>query len=164
MIFWKYKDLLDQIRQEFGLYRSRKLQDFLLRKLKEQLTLLEYNDDVTFDDLNKLHLPPLKIVASDIGRHVSRVYSGRGGNELNGSVLEAVGASMTYPFVFRPVQVNDRFLMDGGLCSNLPIFLFEKERRSDGLRFVHVLLPTKVELRCEKWYKQLTRYLKRPPN
>jgi NTE family protein len=132
-IFWKYRDLLNQIRQDFGLYRSRKLQDFLLRKLKQKLSSLEYQDDVTFDDLNRLHLPPLKIVASDIGRHISRVYSGSGGNEVNGSVLEAVGASMTYPFVFQPVRSNDRFLMDGGLCSNLPIFLFERERRSDGL-------------------------------
>jgi NTE family protein len=145
-IFWKYKDLLDQITQEFGLYRSRKLQDFLLRKLKEKLPSLEHYDDVTFDDLNTLHLPPLKIVASDIGRHISRVYSGsRGVNELNGSVLEAVGASMTYPFVFRPVQVNDRFLMDGGLCSNLPIFLFERERRSDGLPVIAFdLIASKV--------------------
>src|ERR1041384_992825 len=133
-IFWKYKDLIDQITQEFGLYRSRKLQDFLLRKLKEKLTSLEHKNDISFNDLNELHLPPLKIVASDIGLHVSRVYSGsHGGNNINGSVLEAVGASMTYPFVFRPMQVNYRFLMDGGLCSNLPIFLFERERRSDGL-------------------------------
>jgi NTE family protein len=40
---------------------------------------------------------------------------------------------MSYPFAFQPVRVGTRLLVDGGLCSNLPVFLFEKERQADRL-------------------------------
>jgi NTE family protein len=44
-------------------------------------------------------------------------------------VLKAVRASMSYPFVFRPVPIGEQFLVDGGLSINLPIHIFEAERR-----------------------------------
>jgi NTE family protein len=85
----------------------------------------------TFQDLKNLKCPPLKIVASDLGTRLPLIFSDSGGDEQNGPVLDAVRASMSYPFIFKPVRFNNRLLVDGGLCSNLPVFLFNRERERD---------------------------------
>ncbi len=133
LLFWKL-GLIRRLNVDLGLYDGQKLKRFLLEKIKAAKTpQFDHHKDITFRDLEKAGCVPLKIVASDIGlcRHV--VYSGSGGDEINGSVLDAIRASISYPFVFKPVKHNDRFFVDGGLSSNLPIFLFEKERQRDGL-------------------------------
>lgn len=38
---------------------------------------------------------------------------------------------MSYPFVFTPIADGDRVLVDGGLSSNLPVFLFQEEQRKN---------------------------------
>lgn len=132
-ILWRHRDLIQKLVKEFGLYDAGRLQRFLLEKALEKIPALRGQSDISFNDLVKNGRPLLKIVVSDIGSRELKVYSATGGEDLNGSVIDAVRASMSYPFVFLPVQMNNRYLVDGGLTSNLPIFLFEKERRSDGL-------------------------------
>ena len=62
------------------------------------------------------------------------------------SVLEAVRASTCYPFVFRPYNMNGRRLVDGGLASNLPAFLFHKEYQQTGFPvFAFDLTPEDVD-------------------
>jgi NTE family protein len=78
-------------------------------------------------------LHPLKILATDVDSRMPVIFSAAGGHEQNGSVVDAVRASISYPYVFRPVMSNDRLLVDGGLCSNLPILLFAQERNVDRL-------------------------------
>ena len=41
----------------------------------------------------------------------------------NGSLIQAMRASMSIPIVFEPVRNNGRILMDGGLAHNLPVHL-----------------------------------------
>lgn len=46
------------------------------------------------------------------------------GNEVvieNGSLAEAMRASMSIPGLFKPVKKDDKVLVDGGLCNNLPV-------------------------------------------
>ncbi len=46
------------------------------------------------------------------------------GNEIwirDGSMLEAVRASCTYPGLFSPVQRDDRWLLDGGIVNPVPV-------------------------------------------
>jgi len=124
-------DLLFRIYRNCGLYQAQPLQDFLLTKIKTKLPRLRHRSDITFDDLTKEGCVPLKIVATDLRNRSARIYSASGGHDYNGSVIDAVRASMSYPFVFCPVLMNNTFLVDGGVSSNLPIFLFENERRTD---------------------------------
>lgn len=133
---WQNRRLLSTIVDALGLYHGQKIRDLLLGLVKQKLPALQGQHDFTFDDLNRLGCTPLKIVASDVRMRRPTVYSGAGGVEVNGSVVDAVRASMSYPFVFQPVRINDRYLVDGGLTSNLPVFLFESERRNDGLPVV----------------------------
>lgn len=53
-------------------------------------------------------------VATDLGTRDSVVLT-------EGSVADAVAASISVPGLFRPVKIDGRTLMDGGLTQNLPL-------------------------------------------
>src|SRR5215469_2857784 len=124
-----YKPLFKQLTTNFGLIDGRRLKEKLFQLVKKKLPDLQ--EGFTFHDLDQEKCKPLKFVASDLGGRQPAIYSSAGGYELNGPVLEAVRASMSYPFIFTPVRVADRFVVDGGLCSNLPVFVFDDERRQN---------------------------------
>ncbi|MDD7967174.1 patatin-like phospholipase family protein [Actinomycetospora lemnae] len=68
------------------------------------------------------HLPvPLAVIAADIDQGTMTVYSSRTNPRMK--VIDAVRRSMSIPFVFEP-QGPQRQIVDGGLCSNFPLFLF----------------------------------------
>lgn len=118
-----------------GLYSGNALRDFLLQQVIEKLAerdaekadALQAKQDVTFGDLKELGCDPLKVVASDVTRHRPVVFP-RDCGDYGESVIAAVRASASYPFLFRPVQ-GAHLLSDGGLASNLPCFLFNEEYR-----------------------------------
>ena len=56
---------------------------------------------------------PLKIVASDFYDQEAQVFT-------SGSLRTAVAASMALPAIFKPVVVNNKALIDGGLTNPLP--------------------------------------------
>lgn len=115
--------------QHLGLYTGDRIKDFLLEKAKAKIPSFQSYQDVTFEDLEKAGCVPLRIVASNVlgGRSaiLPRDY------EMYGrSALEAVRASAGYPFAFRPLEGSGFRLVDGGLSSNLPSFLFIEEFRN----------------------------------
>ncbi|GAB5416143.1 MAG: patatin-like phospholipase family protein [Crocinitomicaceae bacterium] len=56
---------------------------------------------------------PFRCVASDIQKKEAVVFN-------DGDLNAAVRASMTYPFYFNPIRVNDILFFDGGLYNNFP--------------------------------------------
>lgn len=62
-----------------------------------------------FDNL----MIPFRCVASDIYNKKEVVFS-------KGDLGDAVRASMTYPFFFRPIKVDSVLMYDGGLYNNFP--------------------------------------------
>lgn len=132
--------LLRQIKRNLGLYKASALESFLWGKIKEKLPAVGNDRNITFSNLlsqkgpNDRHPLPLRIVVSDLGSHKPRVFSA--GGDFEGPVIDAVRASISYPFVFRPVRYHNSFLVDGGLSSNLPVFLFEHERRQRGVPII----------------------------
>ncbi|GAB1539992.1 hypothetical protein NUACC21_26610 [Scytonema sp. NUACC21] len=140
VFLWQNKDLIDNLNQNLGLCVAKTLTKFLLEKIQKSPKVenshsdlkqkIQNATDITFQNLKDLGCFPLKVVASDIKRHKAVIYPQNEEKEaLNYSVIKAVRASMCFPFVFTPVlSENGNYLVDGGLSSNLPIFLFEKER------------------------------------
>lgn len=63
---------------------------------------------------------PLKVVASDFYDQEAQVFT-------SGSVRTAVAASMALPAIFKPVIVNNKALIDGGLTNPLPYDLLTGE-------------------------------------
>lgn len=80
------------------------------------------NPDATvlFSDLTKI---PLAVIASNIDTGVMEIYDSR--RTPNMVVAEAIRRSMSIPFVFQPRGEN-REIVDGGLSSNFPVWLFTK--------------------------------------
>ncbi|MDR0385201.1 MAG: patatin-like phospholipase family protein, partial [Prevotellaceae bacterium] len=62
-----------------------------------------------FDSL----MVPFRCVASDIRTHKPYIMR-------NGNLGTAIRASMSYPFVFKPVVVDSTLLFDGGVYNNFP--------------------------------------------
>ena len=67
---------------------------------------------------------PFRCVASDVYNKKQIVFS-------EGNLGDAVRASMTYPFFFKPIKVDSLLLYDGGLYNNFPRDVMENEFTPD---------------------------------
>lgn len=72
--------------------------------------------DSNFDNL----FIPFRCVASDIYRKEAVVFRG-------GDLGDAIRASMTFPFVFKPIEVDGRLLFDGGIFNNFPVDVMKED-------------------------------------
>lgn len=82
-----------------GLLKGEKLLAYLYEQLEVS----------TFKDLQI----PLKVVTTDFWRKEQVVFE-------SGELLPALRASMALPYIFTPVSIGDRVLVDGGLVNNVP--------------------------------------------
>ena len=78
------------------------------QKVKELLR--SFIGDVRFEDLEI----PLAIIAADAQTSEEIIFN-------EGSVVEAVRASISLPVIFTPVKWGDRFLVDGGIVNPVPV-------------------------------------------
>lgn len=89
-----------------GLLKGEKFLQFLYSEMKAN----------TFKELTI----PFKAVATDFWRSEQVVFD-------SGDLLSAVRASMAIPYVFTPVTIDDRVLVDGGLVNNVPHDLLDDD-------------------------------------
>jgi len=96
-----------------GLYGSARIREWLDDRLERKTF-----DDVVVDDL--------KIVAADVSQREYVVYERRrhGGRPI----AEAVHASLSIPLFFEPFTSGPLHLVDGGILSNYPSYLFVQGR------------------------------------
>lgn len=87
-----------------GLVQGQKL-NFILR----QLTL----PSALVDDFDRLNIP-YRAVATDVASGERIVLS-------KGNIAEAMRASMAFPGLFAPVEMDGRLLVDGGVTENFPV-------------------------------------------
>ena len=64
-------------------------------------------------DFDRL-MVPFRCVAADIDSNMAVVFSG-------GQLGQAVRASATFPFFFKPITIDGRLLFDGGIYDNFPV-------------------------------------------
>ncbi len=136
-LFWLYgkaKRRYARVIRTLGLHNGDQLRAVMRRLLsakslgKSPVTVGQGQGNPTFGQFAADGGKLLKIVASDTRRHCALVYSDDA-DTRDTLVIEAVRASAGYPFVFQPLELPDGGrLVDGGLASNLPSFLFAEER------------------------------------
>jgi len=80
--------------------------DFEMMRL---LGITSASNSNNFDSL----FVPFRCVASDVAKKESVIFK-------DGKLNEAIRASITYPFYFRPIRVDNVLLFDGGLYNNFP--------------------------------------------
>lgn len=74
-------------------------------------------------DFDKLFIP-FRCVASDIYNKEVVVFR-------YGVLGDAIRASMTYPFMFKPIMINNRLLFDGGILNNFPVDVMRSDFKPD---------------------------------
>lgn len=98
----------------------------------------------TIDDFDRLPIP-FRAVATDL-------LSGEEVILDCGDLPTAIRASMSAPGVFKPVRVNDRVLVDGGVANNLPIGI-AKAMGAEVLIVVDVGFPLAGEAELNSAFK-----------
>ena len=76
--------------------------------------------DADFDKL----MVPLRCIASDVYEKKSVVIR-------SGNLGDAVRASMSVPFVFKPIMINGNLLFDGGIYDNFPVKVMQEDFNPD---------------------------------
>lgn len=89
-----------------GFFKSTGFQSFLKKHLRAK----------HYEDLG-IHL---RVVATDIEYGQSRIFS-------SGSLIPSVIASCSVPIIFRPVEIEKHYYVDGGLFKNFPVSVIRKE-------------------------------------
>ena len=74
-------------------------------------------------DFDKLFIP-FRCVASDIYNKEAVVFH-------YGVLGDAIRASMSYPFMFKPIMIDHRLLFDGGIYNNFPVDVMRKDFKPD---------------------------------
>lgn len=105
-----------------GVYRV----DLILSRIASR-----YPTSLAFDQLPT----PFKCVATDIQNYQPVVFD-------NGSLKDALRATMAIPWVFSPVILNGRILVDGGVLNNVPVEIV-KDMGSDIVIAVNIASPNK---------------------
>ncbi len=122
---WHSRVLLSLFRYGSGVYESRRLSTLLRDLISRKYP--DLGQPPTFQELHKMGARDLKVLAADLSTARAAVFS-RTDVSYGSSVIGAVVASASYPFLFRPrLDIEKRILADGGLASNLPAFLYASE-------------------------------------
>jgi NTE family protein len=105
-----------------------------------------------FDSL----MVPFFCVATDV--HTNQAVVLR-----KGDLGEAIRASMTFPFYFKPIQIEGKLLFDGGIVNNFPQDLMEKIYNPDIIIGHKVADDTRVPS-SDNVMEQITNMVMRPTN
>jgi NTE family protein len=99
---------------------------------------------------------PFRCVASDVETKKEVIFR-------NGSLNQAVRASMTYPFYYNPITVNGKILFDGGLYDNFPAHIMMEDFKPN---FVigSVVTGLNPKIREEDIYAQIRNMLVHNPD
>jgi len=91
-----------------GFFKSERFQSFLKKHLRSK----------KFEDLKI----PLNVLTTDIEFGESYVFN-------KGPIIPAIIASCSVPIIFRPVEIDSHYYVDGGLFKNFPVSTIRNECR-----------------------------------
>jgi predicted acylesterase/phospholipase RssA len=117
-----------------------------LRRLVEAcLHVKGLSSDFTFKECYDKFGLSLCVLATDLNEATGKLFNPE--ETPNYKIVNAVCASMTYPYYFQPFicPETNHYLIDGGVISNYPLFMIPKEEHSKTLSIVIRLGCNKVE-------------------
>ncbi len=82
------------------------------------------------DDFDNLFVP-FRCIASDVHHNREKVFD-------SGDLGTAIRASMTYPMLFKPVEIDSTIYFDGGIYNNFPIETMQEVFKPDIIIGVYV--------------------------
>lgn len=122
-----------------GIYKGDILESFLEEKFKAK-GKTKFKDIAIYNEIKNKYESPLKIIVSDLTKKEIVVLPDDllkyNIDFLDFSISKAVRISLSFPFAFTPVIMeyadkynnhHSSFLVDGGITSNFPVWLFDVE-------------------------------------
>jgi NTE family protein len=120
----RHRHILSEFWHERGFFTTAEFEKWLEGHLAAKITPNAATGKVAFENT----LIPLAVIATDLTNQCIKVYSKE--HTPKASVSSAVAASISIPFIFKPFHSDeDLQLVDGGLLSNFPAWVFDDERR-----------------------------------
>jgi NTE family protein len=80
---------------------------------------------------------PFRCVATDITNNKGVIFK-------EGHLKDAIRASMTFPFYFRPITISNNLVYDGGMMNNFPVDVMYQDFHPDYIIGVAVAKPNKL--------------------
>ncbi|MDR0604930.1 MAG: patatin-like phospholipase family protein [Bacteroidales bacterium] len=80
---------------------------------------------------------PFRCIATDITNNKEVIFR-------KGYLKDAIRASMTFPFYFRPITINNNMMYDGGMMNNFPVDVMYHDFHPDYIIGVAVSKPNKL--------------------
>ena len=80
---------------------------------------------------------PFRCVATNLNQNIGEVLK-------SGSLRDAIRASMTYPFYFKPIRINGNVMYDGGMRNNFPSDVALEEFHPDVIIGSKVSQPNEI--------------------
>ena len=103
-----------------GMYTTERFRSYLIDWLKRKYD----REDITFAEYIKLTGVDFHINVTCLNTYCSIDLCNKTHPDM--SVITAILASMSIPFLFEPILYNDLVLIDGGCCENLPLSWIDK--------------------------------------
>ena len=94
------------------------------------IELLSQASAISKDNFDNLFIP-YRCMVSDVFSQTSITVK-------NGSLAEAVRATMTVPLIYRPIKLDNKYVFDGGLYNNFPADVMRKDFKPDYMIGVNV--------------------------
>ncbi len=120
-------DLARRLNRHKGVYGTGSFTKWLDQRLLVKPSLANDDNEVTFGSLQSAGRT-LKVVTADLRKRRARVYEANRYPDIR--VSDAVRQSMSIPFFFRPCAEADNYVVDGGVVSNFPAWVFDQEREA----------------------------------
>jgi NTE family protein len=123
--------------------------DFAFMEMMASTTAISHGN---FDSL----FVPFRCVATEVYTNTPVVLG-------KGDLGEAIRASMTFPFVFRPISIDGMLLFDGGIVNNFPTDVMVETFQPDIIIGHKVASDTKAAT-DDDIIRQITNMIQRPTN
>jgi NTE family protein len=123
LFYIRHRRVLNDLFHTRGFFYMDEVSAWLNGLLAERVKPSGKEGAVIFADIPK----PLKIITTDLTNQSIKIYSQETTPEAG--VASAVAASASIPLIFMPFHLGGLELVDGGLLSNFPAWVFDDERR-----------------------------------
>lgn len=122
--FGVVRDTFRLITDGHGWYKGKKFMEWIERRIEEK----GIDKDVTFKEIqDNPKFKNIYIQGTNLSTYRTETFSAEDPKFADMKIKDAVRISMSIPIFFAAVKLNGCFYVDGGLLSNYPVRLFDRE-------------------------------------
>ncbi|HFK1739980.1 MULTISPECIES: patatin-like phospholipase family protein [Bacillus] len=123
--FGKIGDTVRLLSDKHGFFKGDKFVEWLEGIIETKTN----NKDITFKQLKEMkEFKDLYVQGTNLSTHRVETFSADNEKYEDMKIKEAIRISMSIPFFFEAVKMHDDYYVDGGVLSNYPVRLFDREK------------------------------------